>query len=145
MNPWQCLHFLWCIPLYYIQYCRFLLCVSVWRARRPETFFLKSASVINLLIACSVFGHNSILSLVCKTALSSEGDLATANPISQLVIQYYPLWPDLALLLRPVIKASFCLLLRSHQEPCCEFRWIPAFECLLSSSEPVFPLKAHTH
>lgn len=113
----------------------------VWRT---PFIILRSASVINLLIACSVFGHNSIPSLVCKTALSSGGDLATANSISQLVTQYYPQWPDLALLLRPVIKASCCLLLRSHQEHCCEFLQIPAFECFLSRSENnLFDITVH--
>lgn len=49
----------------------------VWGRPTAESscgsMILSCATVINLLIPCSVFGHNSILSLVCKTALSSGG------------------------------------------------------------------------
>lgn len=80
-----------------------------------------SSSDLPAWLICSLpallFGHNSIPPLVCKTALSSQRG-TWQQQIQSPSSQYYPQRPDLALLLRPVIKASRCLLLRSHQIHC---------------------------
>lgn len=61
---------------------------------------------ISLLYALFLFSaHNSIPSLVCKTALSSGGGIW-----QQQIQSRSAQWPDRALLLQPVIKASCCLL-----------------------------------
>lgn len=90
------------IVIYRIMWTAFCFPPLVWRTPRAETsrssIILRSASVINLLIACSVFGYNSILSLVCKTALSSGGGSGSSkfNPpahsitLSDRTSPYFP-------------------------------------------------------
>lgn len=103
---------------------------SRWSEEHPEleSSSSTSSSELPVWLICSLpallFGHNSIPSLVCKTALSSQRGI-WQQQIQSPGSQHYPQRPDLALLLRPVIKASCCLLHWSHQ------KWIPVLLCLL--------------
>lgn len=103
----------------------YLIIVSVWVfPKHPEWKPPAAASSSDLpvwlicLIARSVFlAITQFPSLVCKTALSSGGGIWQQQIQSPGSLR----WPDLALLLGPVIKASCCLLLWSHQKHCREF------------------------